>query len=121
MSPDEIMRWMESLAKRQGAVEGFTTSADAVVSDISADDERLKGQGDYIPFGMKQEDWDKQRAKEEEQKKQRLASQPPAAPAKPAAAQPPAASFLPPTPPEPVIQPSSALDDFLSGDLPALD
>jgi len=123
MSPDEIMKWMESLAKRQGAVEGFTTSADADVADVSADDERLKGKGEYIPFGMKQADWDKQLAKEEEQKRARQSQQPPAPPAKPVQAQPPAASFMPPTPQQPAasIQPPSALDDFLSGDLPGLE
>lgn len=127
MSPDEIMKWMESLAKRQGAVEGFTTEADMEVGQIAEDDERLKNTGEYIPFGMKTEDWEKQKAREEEQKRQRLAQQPPAAakpsPAQPPAAsvQPPAASFLPPTPPEPVIEPPSALDDFLSSELPPLD
>lgn len=123
MSPDEIMRWMESLAKRQGAVEGFTTSADADVADVSADDERLKGKGEYIPFGMKQADWDKQLAKEEEQRRARQSQPPPAAAAKPIQAQPPAASFMPPTPQPPAasIQPPSALDDFLSGDLPGLE
>lgn len=34
MSPEEIMSWMESLAKRQGVTEGFTTSADMTIPDI---------------------------------------------------------------------------------------
>jgi len=34
MTPEEIMTWMESLAKKQGASEGFTTSADMQIADI---------------------------------------------------------------------------------------
>jgi len=34
MSPEEIMAWMESLAKRQGANEGFTTAADMDVPEV---------------------------------------------------------------------------------------
>ena len=34
MTPEEIMAWMESLAKRQGADEGFTTAADVDVPEI---------------------------------------------------------------------------------------
>jgi hypothetical protein len=114
MSPDEIMKWMESLAKRQGATEGFTTAADMQVQDISADDERLKDKKDYVPYGWKEEDWKVHLAKEEEQKKAKAAAQaaapiPPPAP-KPVAPPPPPA----PLPPPPVAAAPSSLDDFFS-------
>src|SRR5436190_1662315 len=114
MSPEDIMKWMESLAVRQGVTEGLTTSADAQIADIKDDDERLKDKGDYIPYGMKKEDWEKQKAKEEEQKRQRLAARP---------ATPPAAVQPPPTPVQPAasIEPLNALNDFLNGDLPSFD
>ncbi|MBE2267749.1 MAG: hypothetical protein IAE80_05920, partial [Anaerolinea sp.] len=34
MTPEEINTWLESLAKRQGATEGFTTAADMQVAEI---------------------------------------------------------------------------------------
>jgi hypothetical protein len=48
MSPEEIMRWMESLAVRQGANEGFTTSADMEVADIDPDSVVIDEPG-YVP------------------------------------------------------------------------
>lgn len=42
ISPDEIMDWMESLAKRQGASEFFTPRSEMLgVSDVSSEDEEL--------------------------------------------------------------------------------
>jgi hypothetical protein len=80
MSPEEMMRWMETLAKRQGAnAEGFVTDASADVDDPTDYDEADFGPG-YIPFG--------------EEKK------PAAAESKPAAAPPPA--------PEPESEPPVA-------------
>ncbi len=39
MTPEEQMRWLESLAKRQGATdEGFTTSADMEVDELNPDE-----------------------------------------------------------------------------------
>ena len=49
MSPEEIMAWMESLAKRQGASsEGFTTSADMVIAEIDPDSVVIDEPG-YVP------------------------------------------------------------------------
>jgi hypothetical protein len=53
MSPEEMMRWMETLAKRQGADEsGFVTDASASVNEVDPDayDESDFGPG-YVPFG----------------------------------------------------------------------
>lgn len=49
MSPDEIMAWMESLAKRQGANEGFTTAADVDIPDIDPDTVVIDEPG-YVPY-----------------------------------------------------------------------
>jgi hypothetical protein len=48
MSPEEIMAWMESLAKRQGANEGFTTAADVEVPEIDPDTVVIDEPG-YVP------------------------------------------------------------------------
>jgi len=91
MSPEEMMRWMESLAKRQGASEGLTTDADMEVDEVSADDERLEGKGDYIPYGWTQEKWEAHLAKEEAEKAARQQAPVPPAP-EPAQEAAPAAS-----------------------------
>lgn len=57
MTPEELTKWMESLAMRQGATEGLTTSADMEVAEVSENDERLAGKGDYIPYGWTEERW----------------------------------------------------------------
>ncbi len=49
MSPDEIMAWMETLAKRQGANEGFTTAADLEIPDIDPDSVVIDEPG-YVPY-----------------------------------------------------------------------
>ncbi len=88
MTPEEIMAWMESLAKRQGANEGFTTSADMDVPEIDPTTVVIDEPGYIPPEGSKA-------AKEMAQPK-------PAAPpaAKPVAASaPPARSVTPPAPP----------------------
>jgi hypothetical protein len=76
MSPEEMMRWMESLAKRQGATEGLTTSADMEVAQVSADDERLKDMGEYVPYGWSAEKWQEHLAKEEASKSTKQAAAP---------------------------------------------
>src|SRR5690606_9704160 len=80
MSPEEMMAWMESLAKRQGAVEGFTTEADIEVDEISEDDERLQGLPEYKPYGMSDEKWAELQAKEQAQKAARTSQTAPATP-----------------------------------------
>jgi hypothetical protein len=49
MSEEEQMRWLESLAKRQGADEGFTTSADLDVPEVDPDSAVIDEPG-YTPF-----------------------------------------------------------------------
>ncbi len=53
MSPEEIMAWMESLAKRQGASEGFTTAADMDVPEIDPNSVVLDEPG-YVPYGQEE-------------------------------------------------------------------
>jgi hypothetical protein len=48
MSPEEIMRWMESLAKKQGASEGFTTDANMEIADIDPNSVVIDEPG-YVP------------------------------------------------------------------------
>jgi hypothetical protein len=48
MSPEEIMAWMESLAKRQGANEGFTTAADMDVPEVDPTTAVIDEPG-YVP------------------------------------------------------------------------
>jgi hypothetical protein len=48
MSPEEIMKWMETLAKRQGASEGMTTDANAEIADIDPDSVVIDEPG-YVP------------------------------------------------------------------------
>ena len=77
MSPEEMMRWMESLAKRQGAdPDSFTTDADLEIEEVSEDDARLEETGEYIPYGWTKEKWDAHLAKEAEEKASRAASSP---------------------------------------------
>jgi hypothetical protein len=100
MSPEEMMAWMESLAKRQGAdASGFTTAADMDVQEVdpdSVDDEILNQK--YIPDGWTEERWDAHLAKEEAEKQARLAAEQAAAPPTPE----PAAEVEPEPEPEPV-------------------
>lgn len=80
MSPEEIMAWMESLAKRQGASsDEFTTAADIVIAEIDPDTVIIDEPG-YVPFGEE-------------------------APKKPEAAPPPAAAAPPPPPAKPAPEP----------------
>src|SRR5450432_2649504 len=51
MTPDEIMSWMETLAKRQGASEGFTTAADMDIAEIDPDTVVIDEPG-YVPYGQ---------------------------------------------------------------------
>jgi hypothetical protein len=77
MSPEEMIAWMESLAKRQGAdSSGFTTAADLDIEEIDPDtvDQSVVEQG-YIPEGWTQERWDEQLSKEEAEKRARLQAQ----------------------------------------------
>lgn len=83
MSPEEVMAWMESLAKRQGAdASTFTTAADMEVDEIDPDSVDMESLGEYIPHGWTKEKWEAHLAKEEAEKaaKQQAKSQPVAEP-----------------------------------------
>ncbi len=73
MSPEEVMAWLETLAKRQGAHEGFTTAANLDVPEIDPSTVVIDEPG-YVPYG----------------------ETPPARPAAPPRAEPPAAAAPPP-------------------------
>ncbi len=89
MTPEDIMAWMETLAKRQGASEGFTTAADMQIDEVDPDTVVIDEPG-YVPYG--QED------------KKPAEVQPPATP--PVQAPPRVQSPLP-TPPAPVERPAA--------------
>jgi hypothetical protein len=101
MTPEQIQEWMESLAKRQGATEGFTTDASMDVAEIDPDSVDQSQLGEYIPYGMTREQWDAQLAKEaaEKERKAQSAPQPVATAPKPAPAPQPVAVAPTPEPP----------------------
>lgn len=84
MSPEEVMAWLESLAKRQGAHEGFTTAANVDIPEIDPSTVTIDEPG-YVPYG----------------------ETPPARPPQsvPARVEQPAASAPPVTPPAPARLP----------------
>lgn len=73
MTPEEMMAWMEALAKRQGATEGLTTSADMEVPEIDPNSVQIDEPG-YIPYGMDPEEWAKKKAAEDEARAARIAA-----------------------------------------------
>ncbi len=48
MSPEEMQRWLESLAKKQGATEGLITAADMEIADIDPNSVVIDEPG-YVP------------------------------------------------------------------------
>ncbi len=91
MSPEEMMAWMETLAKRQGVDnETLTTSADLSIAEIDPDS--VEVEDNYIPYGMTQEQWAVKKAEEDAERAAKLANQ---------------QTAEPPLPPEPV-PPSAA-------------
>lgn len=104
MSPEEVMAWMESLAKRQGAnVEEFTTKADMQIAEIDPDSVVIDEPG-YVPFGQEAPKASKPAAPPAEK---------PAAPPPPAPE--PARQAAPPPAPEPPRQPTPEPASDLSG------
>ncbi len=94
MSPEELMAWMETLAERQGASEGFTTEKRMDIAEVDPNTVEVKD--NYIPYGMSEDEWARRKAKEDEQRTARQASK--------AAAPPPVAV----PPPPPVVEPVAA-------------
>ncbi len=97
MTPEEIMAWMETLAKRQGASEGFTTAADMDIAEVDPNTAVIDEPG-YVPYGQENKQPAKPAAAPPEPPK---AAPPPARPT----IQPPAAQVKPPETPRP--QPAS--------------
>ena len=77
MSPEELMEWMESLAKRQGADEGFTTKAEMTIAEIDPDtvDESIRNKK-YVPGNMSEKEWDAYLEKEAAAKQAKQTRQP---------------------------------------------
>jgi len=119
MSPEELMAWMETLAERQGATEGFTTEKRVDIAEVDPDSAKDTGPG-YIPYGMSEEEWAKRQEKEEAEKQARLAER--ARQQELEQAPPPVAGETVDLPDfgddDEAIEPAAALDDFA---LPALD
>jgi hypothetical protein len=113
MSPEELMAWMETLAERQGAVEGFTTNERVEIAEVDPDSVEDSGPG-YIPYGMAEDVWAEKKAKEDAERAERLAArqQSKAEPAQPIAAEP-----TPAPEPERVAEATPAA----SGDAPDFD
>lgn len=89
MSQEEMMAWMESLAKRQGAdAEGFTTAADLDVPEIDPDSVIIDEPG-YVPYGQ-------------EEAPRKAPAPPPPPPPVVIPAPPPPPVFVPP--PQPVMR-----------------
>ena len=63
MTPEEMQAWMETLAERQGASEGFTTDQRMEVAEIDPDS--VEVEDNYIPYGMDEEKWAEMKAQEE--------------------------------------------------------
>jgi len=71
MTPEEMMEWMESLAKRQGVSDDqLLTKADAKVAEVDPTkvDQSVLDQ-EYIPYGWSKERWEQQLAKDAAAKK----------------------------------------------------
>lgn len=103
------MAWMETLAKRQGADEGFTTTADMDVAEVdpSTVDEAILNQK-YIPDGWTEERWEAHLKKEEEEKAARRAARDQA---------PPVPEPLPVPEPDPIADIIDEDDEELAFDL----
>ncbi len=92
MTPDEIMAWMESLAKRQGATEGFTTAADVEIPEVDPETVVIDEPG-YIPYS------ESRAGSPLDETQAGLTAAPPPAASRPAVAAP--APVPPPQPPTP--------------------
>lgn len=74
MTPEEMMAWMETLAKRQGATEGLVTAGDMDVPEIDPNSVGDIDEPGYIPFGMDPDVWAQKKAKEDAERAERIAA-----------------------------------------------
>ena len=118
MTPEQIMAWMETLAVRQGATEGIISNeADRPdVVEIDPNSVDASTMGNYIPYGMTADQWEKKQAEENAKKAAQKSSKPQGK----TPFTPPSQTDLPvledsPTQPAPVFEAIPATDDWLSG------
>jgi len=78
MTPEQIMAWMETLAVRQGATEGIISeeSSRPQVQEIDPNSVDTSTMGNYIPYGMSAEQWEKKQAEENAKKEAHKATKP---------------------------------------------
>ncbi|MFW5692160.1 MAG: hypothetical protein ACOCX3_02290, partial [Chloroflexota bacterium] len=115
MSPEELQAWMETLAERQGATEGFTTEQRVEIDEIDPDSVEVEDR--YIPYGKTPEEWARIQEEERAARAARQAQQSSAAvPPEQAQAQPAAPPPEEATPAAaaaiPAAAPDNALPDF---------
>ena len=79
MSPEEMQAWMETLAQRQGAHEGFTTDTRMDIPEIDPDSVEVEDK--YIPYGRTAEEWEEIQKREKEEREARKAAQQATSPA----------------------------------------
>lgn len=72
MTPEELQAWMETLAERQGATEGFTTEDRMDVAEVDPDS--VDVQDNYIPYGKTAEEWAQIQADERAERERRKAA-----------------------------------------------
>lgn len=110
MSPEEIMAWLETLAKKQGATEGFTTAANMDIPDIDPASVVIDEPG-YVPYH------------EQSTRVQAVISPSPAltpSPAVPSSAAPPPPRTLPVEQPLPLETPAASIQAELKQAQPGL-
>jgi tetratricopeptide (TPR) repeat protein len=97
MTPEELQAWMETLADRQGATEGFTTDKRMEIDEIDPDSVEVEDK--YIPYGKTAEEWKEIQEREQAEREARKAQQSQASsPAEPAVEEPVPSEPPPPTP-----------------------
>ena len=69
MSPEELQAWMETLAERQGATEGFTTENRMDIGEVDPDSVEFEDK--YIPYGKTAEEWAEIQQREREEREAR--------------------------------------------------
>jgi len=122
MTPEQIMAWMEALAVRQGATEGIISDEKdrPQVVEIDPNSVDTSAMGNYIPYGMTAEQWEKKQAEERAKKEAKQSSKPQVK----TPFTPPPQTDLPvpvledsPTQPAPVFDatPTTEASDWLSG------
>ena len=122
MSEEEMMKWMETLAKRQGAdMETLVTDADLVIDEVDPDTVDMEAIGEYKPHGMSDERWAEMQAEEAAKKAQKEAAKAQETPK--SDLPPPEETFVtePAIEEEPIIEAVAESTLDVSGDMPDFD